>query len=156
VLSAEDIGRRHAAHASLAEQVMNLHQRTWHRAMAIIGPDDQIADELEAAARISHARGAPSSVMAQLERAAQLTSASAIRGHRLLLAAQHAFDLGEPDTVARLVEQARHQTLSEADWARLEWLREIFHDGVPGDAARVVELCATARRAPAAGDRGLD
>ena len=36
------------------------------------------------------------------------------------MAAQHAFDLGEPDTVARLVEQARDQTLTEADWARLE------------------------------------
>ena len=37
----------------------------------------------------------------------------------------------------------------------MEWLREIFNDGVPGDAARVLELCGIARAAIAAGDPDL-
>ena len=37
----------------------------------------------------------------------------------------------------------------------MQWLQEIFNDGVPGDAARVLELCATARQSVQAGDRDL-
>ena len=37
----------------------------------------------------------------------------------------------------------------------MEWLREIFDDGVPGDAGRVLELCAVAKRSAEAGDVDL-
>ena len=37
----------------------------------------------------------------------------------------------------------------------MQWLREIFEDGVPGDAVRVVELCDMARRSSDAGDSDL-
>jgi hypothetical protein len=36
--------------------------------------------------------------------------------------------------------------LAELDYARMQWLREILSDGVPGDAVRVLELCDAARR----------
>ena len=39
--------------------------------------------------------------------------------------------------------------------ARMEWLREIFEDGVPGDAGRVLELCTVAKRSAEAGDGDL-
>ncbi len=72
--------------------------------------------------------------VASLERAAELSSLSATRGHRLLVAAEHAFDSGRADVVHRLVDEAARTDLSDLDWARMQWLREIFEDGVPGDA----------------------
>jgi tetratricopeptide (TPR) repeat protein len=156
VLQSETLTRRQAAHAALAEVLADdPYRRTWHRAQSIVGPDDQIADELEVNAAIALSRGAVMSAIADLQRAAQLTSASARRGHRLLVAAEHAFGLGRVDLVNRLVTAAARLDLSELDYARRQWLQEIFNDGVPGDATRVFELCAIARQSAQAGDRDL-
>ena len=72
------------------------YRRTWHRAQSIVGPDDEVADELEANVGLALARGAVLSAIADLQRSAQLTSSSTRRGHRLLKAAEHAFGLGAP------------------------------------------------------------
>jgi tetratricopeptide (TPR) repeat protein len=156
VLQSETLTRRQAAHAALAEVLAgDPYRRTWHRAQSIVGPDDQIADELERCAAIALGRGAVLSAIADLQRAAQLTSSSARRGHRLLVAAEHAFGLGRVEMVNQLVTAATRLDLSELDDARMQWLREIFNDGVPGEAARVLELCAVARQSVQAGDRDL-
>jgi hypothetical protein len=156
VLQSETLTRRQAAHAALAAVLADEpYRRTWHRAQSIVGPDDQIADELEASVAVVLGRGAVMSVIADLQRSAQLTSSPARRGHRLLMAAEHAFGLGRADLVDHLVTAAARLDLSELDYARMQWLQEIFNDGVPGDAARVLELCATARQSVQAGDRDL-
>jgi hypothetical protein len=156
VLQSETLTRRQAAHAALAEVLADEpYRRTWHRAQSIVGPDDQIADELEASAAVVLGRGAVMSAIADLQRSAQLTSSSAQRGHRLLMAAEHAFGLGRADLVDHLVTAAARLELSELDYARMQWLQEIFNDGVPGDATRVLELCAIARQSVQAGDRDL-
>ena len=156
VLSIEGLDRRQAAHAALASALThNAYRRTWHRAMSIIGPDDEVADELEANVSTSLARGAVVTAISELQRSAELTSGPAERGHRLLLAAELAFGLGQADTVHQFVDEASRHELTELDAARLEWLREIFHDGVPGDPVRVRELCRTAQKASACGDVGL-
>jgi hypothetical protein len=95
------------------------------------------------------------SAIADLQRSAQLTSSSARRGRRLLMAAEHGFGLGRADLVNQLVTAAGRLDLSELDYARMQWLQEIFNDGVPGDATRVFELCAVARQSVQAGDRDL-
>src|SRR5207245_8361660 len=41
------------------------------------------------------------------------------------------------------------------DVARMTWLREIFHDGAPGDPTAIARLVAVAREAAAGGDRDL-
>jgi len=156
VLQSETLSRRQAAHAALAAVLADdPYRRTWHRAQSIIGPDDQVADALEANVAVALSRGAVMSAIADLQRSAQLTSASARRGHRLLMAAEHAFGLGRRDLVAQLVLTAARTDLSELDTARMQWLREIFNDGVPGDATRVLELCAMARQSSRAGDADL-
>src|SRR5260370_13675449 len=71
------------------------------------------------------------------------------------MAAEHAFGLGRADLVDHLVTAAARLDLSELDYARMQWLQEIFNDGVPGDATRVFELCAIARQSVQAGDRDL-
>ncbi|MER6417982.1 AAA family ATPase [Streptomyces sp. NPDC001137] len=156
VLQSEPSIRRLAANAALADVLVDEpYRRTWHRAQSIVGPDDQVADELEASHTVSLRRGSVTAAIWALERSAQLSTGSATRGRRLLLAAEHAFGLGRADLVDRLVTAAERTALSELDRARMAWLREIFEDGVPGDAVRVFELCAVAERSAAAGDRDL-
>jgi tetratricopeptide (TPR) repeat protein len=156
VLQSETLTRRMAANAALAEVLTDEpYRRTWHRAQSIVGPDDEVADELEANAAVALSRGAAMSAIGDLQRSAQLTSIPAVRGHRLLMAAEQAFAVGRTDLVDHLVRQAADTDLSELDQARTQWLREIFNDGVPGDAVRVRELCASARQADQAGDRDL-
>jgi DNA-binding CsgD family transcriptional regulator len=156
ILQAESITRRQAANAALAEVLVHQpYRRTWHRAQAVVGLDDEIAEELEASHAESIRRGSITAAIAALERSARLTTASAKRNRRLLLAAEHAFGLGRADMVDRLVTAAEQTEPSELDVARVEWLREIFHDGVLGDADRVLQLCETARRSGKAGDTDL-
>jgi hypothetical protein len=156
VAQSQSLTRRQAAHAALAEVLADEpYRRAWHRAQSIVGPDDQVADELEANVVVALGRGAVLSAIAVLERSAQLTSLPARRGHRLLVAAEHAFGLGRAELVDRLVMAAARLDLSELDYARMQWLREIFNDGVPGEATRVIELCAIARDSFQAGDVDL-
>jgi DNA-binding CsgD family transcriptional regulator len=156
ILQVESLARRNAAHAALAQVLAGQpYRRTWHRAQAIVGIDDDVADELETNHTIALRRGSVQAAIWALERSAQLTSDSARRGRRLLLAAGQAFGLGRADMVDRLLALAERNTLSELDLARMEWLREIFNDGVPGDATRVLELCDIAERSAKADDTDL-
>ena len=156
VLQLETVTRRYAAHAALAEVLAGEPYRcTWHRAQSANGRDDEVADELEAAHVVALRRGSVTEAIWALERSAQLTTDSAKRGRRLLLAAEHAFGLGRADLVDQLLTRAARTSLSRLDEARMAWLREIFNDGVPGDAGRVLALCDTAREAIDADDANL-
>ena len=156
VLQAETSARRLDANMALAGILADEpYRRAWHRSQAITGPDDDVADELAAGHLISLRRGSAAKAIWTLERSAQLTTDSATRGRRLLLAAEHAFGLGRADLVDELLGRAARTRLSRLDLARMEWLREIFHDGVPGDPARVFELCEMADQSLKAQDRDL-
>ncbi len=156
ILQAESPRRRQQANAALAAVLADQpYRRTWHRAHAIVGPDDDVADELETSHLVALRSGSVDSAIWALERSAQLTADSATRGRRLLLAAEHAFGLGRADIVDQLLAAAQRTALSNLDRARMEWLREIFNDGVPGDAVRVFEMCDVASRSALAGDNDL-
>ena len=156
VLQRESMTRQFAAHAALAEVLgAEPYRRVWHRAQSITGPDDEVADALADGHLIALRRGSVTSAIRALERSAQLTTDSARRIRRLLLAAEHAFELGRTDLVDDLLAKAETSTLSPLQRARMEWLREIFYDGVPGDADRVLRLCEVAGRALTAGDTDL-
>jgi hypothetical protein len=153
IVQLEPAARRYAANAALAEVLVDdPYRRAWHRASSITGPDDAVADELEDSYVIALRRGSVTGAIWALERSAQLTTDSAKRGRRLLLAAEHAFGLGRAD---ELLTRAARTSLSRLDHARMAWLREIFNDGVPGDADRVFGLCGMAREAIGEGDSGL-
>ncbi|MFF1682759.1 AAA family ATPase [Streptomyces sp. NPDC058256] len=157
ILQAESLARHHSAHRALAQTLDDVYRRTWHRAQSIVGPDDRIADALEANAAQALSRGAVIAAINDLERSAELTSWSALRGHRLLVAAGHAFGMGRDDIVDELLRSAARTELTDLDRARTEWLGEMFDHGKPGDAARVHELCDIAlRSAPADPDLALD
>src|SRR5438445_424315 len=83
---------RQAGNAALADVISDEpYRQVWHRAQAIVGPDDEIADALVANVAIALGRGGVMFAIRDLQRAAQLTSDSARRGRRLLMAAEHAF-----------------------------------------------------------------
>ncbi len=156
IVQAETMSRRQQAHFALADVLVDQpYRRTWHRSLAITGPDDDVADELEATCAESLRRGWVNAAITALERSAELTTDSARRGRRLLLAAEVGFGLGRVDLVDRLVSEAERTSLADLDRARVEWLREIFNDGIPGDAGRVMELCAVAERSAASGEIDL-
>src|SRR6266702_1215357 len=156
IVGAEPVVRVLAANAALADVLgEEPHRQVWHRAQSVIGIDDVLADDLAASRTEALRRGSVLSAIKSLERSAELTADPAARGRRLLLAAEHAFGLGRAGLVDRLLRSAAKNELSELDRERKEWLREIFHDGRPGEADRVFELCAAAERSQAAGDTDL-
>src|SRR6266480_2001937 len=148
-------GQRRAAHLALADVIADPDRRAWHRARSVLGADEGAAADLEAAANRAQDRGATATALGALELAASLTPDSTVRAHRLLAAAELAFQLGEPSAVGRLLDAAARLELTPHDIVRMTWLREIFHDGAPGDPAAVAELVAVARDASRDGDRDL-
>jgi hypothetical protein len=156
VLQRETLARRHAAHRALAEVLTtDRYRRTWHRAWSMIGPDDQVADELAATVPDSLSRGAVMSAVSSLERSAQLTSCPKLRGQRLLQAAEHAFGVGRADVVARILREASDIDLTDLDQARRTWLTEALNGDVRANSGLVRRLCDGARRAHELGDAGL-
>ncbi|MEU9448835.1 AAA family ATPase [Streptomyces sp. NPDC048277] len=154
-LQTESLTRQQAAHGALADVLTDPYRRTWHRGQSTVGPDERIADDLEANAAEALRRGAVMAAITNLERSSQLTDWPPLRGHRLLMAAEHAFGLGRGDIVSDLLQAAARGELTDLDRARMEWLREIFDDGIPGEAVRVRELCDIALRSAAAADADL-
>ncbi|MFG1604906.1 ATP-binding protein [Actinoplanes sp. NPDC049265] len=148
------IGRRQRVHAALAEVVGHDDRRVWHRAAATAGPDDAVAVELEAAAARAQRRGGTAAGAAAMERAAELTRDPALRGERLLRAAEITFELGQSDGVARLLAEADRVGLSERQRWRTAWIRDSFDDGVLGRAQAAWSLAQIAGRA-AGDDPGL-
>src|SRR6202007_1368673 len=75
---------------------------------------------------------------------ASLSADRVAHGHRLLHAAQLGFELGQEETVARLVGEAEPLDLGPAEQARLLWLRGVFDGERAGGASRLEAMIATA------------
>jgi tetratricopeptide (TPR) repeat protein len=156
ILQRETLTRRHAAHQALADVLgTDEYRRSWHRAWSIVGPDDDVADDLAATVPDSLRRGAVMSAVSSLERSAQLTSSPGRRGERLLQSANHAFSVGRADVVGRILHDASEVDLTDLDRTRLTWLTEALNDNVTANSARVRELASSAEAAIGLGDNVL-
>jgi DNA-binding CsgD family transcriptional regulator len=113
---------RRAAHAAIAGALQD-DRRVWHLATAAIGPDEEIALELERLGGRAAARRAHASASVTLERAADLTSDSDARSRRLLAAGQAASAAGESDRGLALLEQAAAAAEDAGQRAAVEHLR---------------------------------
>jgi DNA-binding CsgD family transcriptional regulator/tetratricopeptide (TPR) repeat protein len=152
IRQAASISQRHSAHAALADVLSTQPDRAvWHRAASIIGPDDRVAADLEAAAARAQRRRGTAAAVEALERAAELTTDSRGRGRRLLRAAALATELGRHDVVVRLLEEAEALDLGSAEGARLLWIRELIEDRF-AEAARVAPIVALADQVRTQGD----
>ena len=114
---------RRAAHQALAEAIDDPDRRAWHRAHAVVGVDETVADELERSADRAQARGGAAAAAAFLARAAELTPDPAESGRRALAAAHAKFDAAASDVALDLLATAERAPLDELQRARLERLR---------------------------------
>jgi DNA-binding CsgD family transcriptional regulator len=117
---------RRDVHRALAESIdadADPDRRAWHRAHAAVGPDEEVAGELEQSAARAQARGGVAATAAFLERATELTGDPARRGRRALAAAQAKLDAASPDSASALLATAELCPLDEIQRARLVRLR---------------------------------
>jgi DNA-binding CsgD family transcriptional regulator len=146
---------RRAANEALAATLSDPDRAVWHRALAAPHAQESLAAELDAGADRAAARGAPGLALEWLQRAAELSEDDNYRGHRLLRAAEVAFELGRHETVSELMAEARALRLDPSDYARLAGLEGAFDDGIPGDEDNIARLVDAADRARRDGDQGL-
>jgi DNA-binding CsgD family transcriptional regulator len=142
-------------YAALADVVADPERRIWHRAMAAVGYDEEVAVALERHAVAARRRGAVMVAAAALERAAALTADPRRRGERLVRAADAAYELGAADVVRRLLQQAEPLDVGELEAARLAWLHQMISGDVWFERGAAKTFVTIARRARAAGDADM-
>jgi DNA-binding CsgD family transcriptional regulator len=156
IYQAASVFRRQAAHAALAEVLAGQpERRVWHRAAASVGPDEQVAAELEATAVRAEQRGAIEVAVDALRRAAQLSDSPASGGWRLLRAAQMAFEYGRPELGLQLLKAAEPLDLPHEERILLSWLRESHVAAGWSGAAKIGSFIELAERLGATGHTDL-
>jgi DNA-binding CsgD family transcriptional regulator len=113
----------HRALAEATDPAADADRRAWHRAQAADGPDEDVAAELERAARQAQARGGLAAAAAFLERSALLTVDPARRAKRILAAAEASMQAGALGKALDLVAATETGPLDELASARAELLR---------------------------------
>jgi DNA-binding CsgD family transcriptional regulator len=113
----------HRALAECTDPAVDPDRRAWHQAQAVLGPDDELADELERCADRARARGRLAAAAAFLERGVALTSDQVRRADRALAAARAMHDAGYPEQALELLRPAEAGALDERQQGLLELLR---------------------------------
>jgi hypothetical protein len=121
--TADDRRAAHRALAAATDADIDPDRRAWHLAQAAVGPDEDLADELERSAGRARARGGVAAAAAFLERAVALTLDPAARARRALRAASVKQLAGAPDEAFALLSTAADGRLDELDAAMLQRLR---------------------------------
>lgn len=113
----------HRALANATDPIADPDRRVWHRALATVGLNEVVAEELEGAALRAQGRGGIAAAAAFLERASRLTPDAARRSARSLCAAHAKFEAGAPEAAYELLAAAEIGPLDELQRARLARLR---------------------------------
>ena len=151
---AEDRRAVHRALAAATDAALDPDRRAWHRAQAAVGPDEDVAEELERSAGRAQARGGLAAAAAFLERAAALTLEPGARARRALEAAGAKQLAGAPEEALSLLSAAADGPLEELDDVMLQRL----HGQIALDLRRAgdaVPLLLDAARRLEALDPGL-
>ncbi|MFC4062243.1 LuxR C-terminal-related transcriptional regulator [Planomonospora corallina] len=147
--------RRREAHRLLAGVLDGEHQRlrrAWHRAAALDGPPERLADELVEELSdgpdggAAGSRGGFPEPFRAFERAAELTSRGDLRAARLAAAARHAWHAGLPQRARSLLARLNSLTVTAEVRGRAELVRGSLElrSGKTGSACD--ELLAAAER----------
>ncbi len=125
VYSSASAARRREIHLALAtalDEGADPERWAMHRALAAIGPDEEVAAALEESAVLARARGGYTAETALLSRSAELSPAARDRSRRLLGAAYAANLAGSSARAQALLESARQGELDEFERARAQLL----------------------------------
>lgn len=109
IYQAATLAERRAVHTALAEALpgeAEADRRAWHRASAALGPDEEVATELERAATSARLRGGFAAEARTLELAARLAPEDAARARRLVDAAAAAWRAGHSAEATQLLDEA--------------------------------------------------
>jgi DNA-binding CsgD family transcriptional regulator len=149
-----DAGARRELHRRLAGVVGHDEERSRHLALAVDGPDADVASALERAAEHARARGASAAAAELSEQACRLTPPDALADlhRRTVGAGLSCFDAGDPGRAIELLEEAR--AAAPAGSARAETLAALSRaHRFAGDQPLAAELARQALAEAGADDR---
>jgi DNA-binding CsgD family transcriptional regulator len=118
-----DLQEVHRALADVTDPDLDPDRRAWHRAHAAVGPDEEVAGELERSADRAQTRGGLAAAAALLEEAARLTRDPGLRAQRALAAARAKHEAGTPEDALAMLAMAQAGPFDELRQARVELLR---------------------------------
>ena len=139
---------RRRAHKALADVLTgdaDIDRRVWHRALAAVGSDESIADELEQTAERARGRGAFQAAAAAMARAAELTVDGHRRAWRLFAAANDAWHVGQLMRAAEYLRAASEVATDPVLTADIDRLRA-WIDLTVGSPTTAYELLVGAAR----------
>ena len=151
VVQAATPGERWQAHAAHAQAFQDEPDRAvWHRAAATPGPDEEVAEALDAVGERAQLRGGRDVAMAALERAAELSVDRGSRAMRLFRAGELAYELGHPTDTTRLLRGAQQLGLPPQEHALASFFVEVIEPTWSG-AATIRSFARIAQELAAAG-----
>jgi DNA-binding CsgD family transcriptional regulator len=121
--SAEERRAAHGALAAATDPLADPDRRAWHRAHAMAGPDEAVAEELINSASRALRRGGVAAAAAFWERAVALTPDPGERVSRALAAAEAKYAAGDFKAAQALLAAAEVGPLGELSEARVQRMR---------------------------------
>ena len=141
--------RAHEALAAVTDPDSDADRRAWHRALAAMAPDEDVAGELERSAARAQARGGAAATAAFLDRAVTLTPDPVRRRERALAAAQANVHAGAFTTARRLLALAEAGSLDQFQHAQVDLLQaQLAFISSRGTDATALLLAAARRLEP--------
>ncbi len=152
--SEADRRRAHAALAGVLDTDTDADRRAWHLGAAAAGPDERVAQALEASAERARRRGGAAAAAAYLLRAFELTPDRERASERLLEAARAELLAGHGPQARELLERARAEGLGSDHDADAAWTEALVHI-IAGDLREPAALLARALPRVGVGDAEL-